>query len=149
MKNLLLIVLVLVSFFQVAQAASGENGMIAKKGYLVRDNQIMELKRGKLSPLKKEVKLNNGYTLHTNGSLTSETGIRRNLREGEGINKDGHIMFGGRENGRIVLVDTPVGFFSYENIYGAKKVKTVTGIAHKDVKMPATTVNTTVQSDLH
>ncbi len=141
--------LVLVSFFQVAQAASGENGMVAKKGYLVRDNQLMELKRGKLSPLKKEVKLNNGYTLHPNGSLVSEAGIRRNLRNGEGINKDGHIMFAGRENGKIVLVDSPVGFFSYENIYGNKKVKTVTGMANKDVHMPSVPANTTISSDLH
>ncbi len=137
MKTLLslVIALLLIGTSVESAFAHDHSSKAIKKGYLVKNNQLVELKRGKLFPVKQPLALKNGYTLHPNGAITSPEGFRRNLREGEGIDKEGHILFAGKKDGRLVLVDSPVNFYALFNGGEVKEVKTVTGIKVEDIKM--------------
>ena len=81
------------------------------EGYLWRKGKLLQVRAGKPVPLKKPVKLNNGYVLHPDGYALSPQGEQDKLREGEGLDINGNVLYPEfRQNGTIsFLSDQPVG----------------------------------------
>ncbi|WP_026463612.1 DUF6799 domain-containing protein [Adhaeribacter aquaticus] len=129
--SLLLFVISLLVSATYGVALAGDKAHVVKRGYVFKNNQVQELRKGKLTPINKNIQLKNDYILYPNGSMISEDGICRKLKEGEGIDKNGHILFSGKQNGKVVLIDSPVNFYAYSS---GKKVRTVTGVSVEEVK---------------
>ncbi len=58
---------------------------------MMKNGKLVEVSRGKKSPVKKDILLTNDTTIHPNGAIDAGSGQSQQLKEGQYITMDGRI----------------------------------------------------------
>lgn len=61
-------------------------------GYMMKSGKVVMIKDGKVTTLDKEVTLENGTTITTNGSILQMDGTKATLKEGEHVDMTGKMV---------------------------------------------------------
>jgi len=89
----------------VAVLAQAKGYRETYEGYLWKNGQLLQVKAGKPTPVKKPVKLKNGYVLHPAGYALSPQGERNMLRDGESLDINGDVLYPEyRQDGTIAFL---------------------------------------------
>lgn len=73
-----------------AQVSKVETSVV-KDGYVMLDGEMMALKDGKMSPMEKNIKMENGTKVRKNGRVKTADGKRERLQNGHCIDNTGKI----------------------------------------------------------
>ena len=95
MKKLIgILVFGVVSFGAFAQSDTTKSHDDTPWDYIMMKNgQMIEVEHGRRVPVKHDITLVNGTTIHRNGKIDDSNGKTRHLREGQYILMDGKIAY--------------------------------------------------------
>ncbi len=60
---------------------------------MMKKGQLLEVQHGRQTPVKRNITLVNGTTIHTNGKIDDSNGKTKGLKEGQYIQMDGKIDY--------------------------------------------------------
>jgi hypothetical protein len=89
MHRLALFIALTICTFFAATTAPAQSG--PRVYIMMKDGKLTEVINGKQEPVKQDLTLSNGTTLHPDGSIDDKDGNKKKLNEGEYMTMDGKI----------------------------------------------------------
>jgi hypothetical protein len=94
MKKLLaVLVFAAFSFGAFAQDSTRSRDDTPWDYVMMKHGQLLEVQHGRQTPVKRDITLVNGTTIHTNGKIDDSNGKTKRLKEGQYILMDGKIDY--------------------------------------------------------